>query len=86
LLTLQAFLIGGAALPLFAFARRHVGDWTACLLGVLLVFNAPLQGSNLYDFHYLPFAPFFLWWCLWALESRRNVMAFIAVTLTLATR
>jgi uncharacterized membrane protein len=86
MLALQAALIGGAALPLFAFARRHVGDWTACLLGVLLVFNAPLQGSNLYDFHYLPFAPFFLWWCLWALESRRNVMAFIAVTLTLATR
>ncbi|HEY6476317.1 MAG TPA: DUF2079 domain-containing protein, partial [Polyangia bacterium] len=86
LLALQAFLIGGAALPLFAFARRHVGDWTACLLGVLLVLNAPLQGSNLYDFHYLPFAPFFLWWCLWALESRRNVMAFIAVTLTLAVR
>ncbi len=86
LLALQATLIGGAALPLFAFARRHVGDWTACLLGVLLVLNAPLQGSNLYDFHYLPFAPFFLWWCLWALESRRNVMAFIAVTLTLAVR
>jgi uncharacterized membrane protein len=86
LLALQAALIGGAALPLFAFARRHVGDWIACLLGVLLVLNAPLQGSNLYDFHYLPFAPFFLWWCLWALESRRNVMAFIAVTLTLAAR
>jgi uncharacterized membrane protein len=86
LLAMQAFLIGGAALPLFAFARRHVGDWTAALLGVLLVFNAPLQGSNLYDFHYLPFAPFFLLWCLWALESRRNVMAFFAVTLTLAVR
>jgi len=86
LLVMQALLIGGAALPLFAFARRHVGDWTACLLGVLLVLNAPLQGSNLYDFHYLPFAPFFLLWCLWALESRRNVMAFIAVTLTLAVR
>jgi uncharacterized membrane protein len=86
LLALQAALIGGAALPLFAFARRHVGAWTACLLSVLLVLNAPLQGSNLYDFHYLPFAPFFLWWCLWALESRRNVMAFIAVTLTLAAR
>jgi uncharacterized membrane protein len=86
LLALQAALIGGAALPLFAFARRHVGDWIACLLGVLLILNAPMQGSNLYDYHYLPFAPFFLWWCLWALESRRNVMAFIAVTLTLATR
>jgi uncharacterized membrane protein len=86
LLALQATLIGGAALPLFGFARRHVGDWTACLLALLMLLYAPLHGSNLYDFHYLPFAPFFLWWCLWALEARRNVMAVVAVILTLATR
>jgi uncharacterized membrane protein len=86
LLVLQAALIGGAVLPFFAFARRHLGDWTACLLAVLISLYAPLHGSNLYDFHYLPFAPFFLWWCLWALESRRNVMATAAVILTLATR
>lgn len=86
MLAFQATLIGAAALPFFAFARRHVGDWTACLLALLLLLYAPLQGSNLYDFHYLPFAPFFLWWCLWALESRRNVMATVAVVLTLATR
>ena len=86
LLAMQATLIGGAALPLYAFARRHVGDWTACLLALLMLLYAPLHGSNLYDFHYLPFAPFFLLWCLWALESRRNVMAVVAVILTLATR
>ncbi len=86
LLVYQAAVIGGAALPLYAFARRHVGDWTACLLSLLLLMYAPLQGSNLYDFHYLPFAPFFLWWCLWALESRRDVMATVAVILTLANR
>jgi uncharacterized membrane protein len=86
LLALQAALIGGAVLPLYAFARRHVGDWTACLLALLCLIYAPLHGSNLYDFHYLPFAPFFLWWTLWALESRRNVMAVVAVILTLANR
>ena len=86
MLAFQATLIGAAALPFFAFARRHLGDWTACLLSLLLLLYAPLQGSNLYDFHYLPFAPFFLWWCLWALEARRNVMATVAVVLTLATR
>ncbi len=86
LLVYQAAVIGGGALPLFAFARRHVGDWTACLLSILFLLYAPLHGSNLYDFHYLPFAPFFIWWCLWALESRRNVMATIAVILTLANR
>jgi len=86
LLALQAALIGGAVLPFFAFARRHVGAWTACLLAVLINLYAPLHGSNLYDFHYLPFAPIFLWWSLWALESRRNGMAVVAVILTLANR
>lgn len=86
LLVYQAAVIGGGALPLFAFARRHVGDWTACLLSILYLMYAPLQGSNLYDFHYLPFAPFFIWWCLWALESRRNGMATVAIILTLANR
>jgi uncharacterized membrane protein len=86
LLVLQSALIGGAVLPFFAFARRHLGAWTACLLAVLINLYAPLHGSNLYDFHYLPFAPIFLWWCLWALESRRNGMAVLAVILTLANR
>ena len=86
LLVFQAALIGGAAIPLYGFARRHLGAWTACLLSILLLLYAPLHGSNLYDFHYLPFAPFYLWWCLWALEGRRNVMSVIAVTLTLANR
>jgi uncharacterized membrane protein len=86
LLTMQAALVAGAALPFYAFARRHVGAWTACLLSLLLLLYAPLHGSLLYDFHYLPFAPFYLWWCLWAIESRRNVMSVIAVTLTLANR
>jgi uncharacterized membrane protein len=86
LLIMQAGLVGGASLPFYAFARRHLGAWTACLLSILLLLYAPLHGSILYDFHYLPFAPFFLWWCLWAIESRRNVMSVIAVTLTLANR
>ena len=31
LLVLQSLLIGAAALPLYAYARRHLGAWTACL-------------------------------------------------------
>ena len=32
LLVLQSLLIGAAALPLYAYARRHLGAWTACLV------------------------------------------------------
>ena len=86
LLALQATLIGGAALPLFAFARRHLGPWLACLVSLMCVFYAPLHGSNLYDFHYLPFAPILLWTTLWLLEARRDRLATVAVILTLANR
>jgi uncharacterized membrane protein len=86
LLVLQAMLIGGAALPLYAFARRHIGAWLACLVAFLFLLYPPLHGSNLYDFHYLPFAPFFLWTTLALLEARRDRWAVVAVVLTLANR
>jgi uncharacterized membrane protein len=86
LLAIQATLIGATAIPLFLFARRHIGAWAACLVAVLCLAYAPLQGSNLYDFHYLPFAPFFLLLCLWLLEARRDRWAAVAIVLTLATR
>jgi uncharacterized membrane protein len=86
LLVLQSILIGAAALPLYAFARRHLGAWTACLVALLCLFYAPLHGSNLYDFHYLPFAPFFLWTTLALLEARRDRWAVVAIVLTLANR
>ena len=86
LLVFQSILIGSAALPLYAFARRHLGAWTACLVALLCLFYAPLHGSNLYDFHYLPFAPFFLWTTLALLEARRDRWAAVAIVLTLANR
>jgi uncharacterized membrane protein len=86
LLIIQASLVGGAALPLFLFARRHIGAWPACLVAFLCLLYPPLHGSNLYDFHYLPLAPFFLFLSLWLLEARRDRWAVVAVILTLAAR
>ena len=45
-----------------------------------------MHGSNLYDFHYLPFAPLFLWTTLALLEARRDRWAAVAIVLTLANR
>ena len=86
LLVLQAVLLGGAAIPLFYFARRHLGPWKACLVSLCYLLYPPLHGSNLYDFHYLPLGPFFLWLTLYALEARRNVLSVVAVILTLSVR
>jgi uncharacterized membrane protein len=86
LLILQAVMMALGALPLFLFARRHVGNPAAALIAVAYLCYPPLHGSGLYDFHYLPLGPFFLWMTLYALDARRNIMAAIFVVLTLSVR
>ncbi|HEX3694726.1 MAG TPA: DUF2079 domain-containing protein [Polyangia bacterium] len=86
LLVLQAVVLGAAAIPLFLFARRHIGPWKACVVALCYLLYPPLHGSNLYDFHYLPLGTFFLWLTLYALESRRTVLSVFAVILTLSVR
>lgn len=86
LLVLQAIVMALGALPLFLFARRHLGNPAATLLAVAYLCYPPLHGSGLYDFHYLPLGPFFLWMTLYALDARRNWMAAVFVVLTLSVR
>jgi uncharacterized membrane protein len=86
LLILQAVLIGGAAIPLYLVARRYLGPWLSCLVAVWYIFYPPLHGSNLYDFHYPPLAPFFLWFTFYFVLARRNVLAVIFAIVTLSVR
>jgi uncharacterized membrane protein len=86
LLAIQAALIGGAALPLFFWSRRFLGEAAAALVSFCYLLYPASQGANLYDFHYLAIAPFFLWLTLWALEVRRDRVAGAGVLLCLALR
>lgn len=86
LLVIQATLMGAAALPLYLLAKRRLGPGAACGIALAYLMYPPLHGSNLYDFHYLPFAPFFLWLTLYLLEQRRDRWAVVAVVLTLSVR
>ncbi|MDP9000891.1 MAG: DUF2079 domain-containing protein, partial [Myxococcota bacterium] len=86
LLVIQAVVMGGAAVPLYLLARRRLTAWSACLIAVLFTLYPPLHGANLYDFHYLPFAPLLLWTTLLLVEGRRYVWAAVLVVLTLSTR
>ena len=86
ILILQAVLIGGAAIPLYLVARQYLGPWLSCLVAVWYVFYPPLHGSNLYDFHYPPLAPFFLWFTLYFALSRRTLWTLIFALLTLSVR
>ncbi|MEN8159542.1 MAG: DUF2079 domain-containing protein [Myxococcota bacterium] len=86
LLVLQSILIGFAALPLFAFARLHLGAWPACALAGAYLLYAPLHGSNLADFHFLSISPLFLFATAWALEGRSRVGLALAALFTILAR
>lgn len=86
LLVFQAAMIGGAAIPLYLWARSRIGRWAASLLAVVYVLYPPVHGSNLYDFHYLPLGVFFLWLTLWLVDAGRYWWGALAVILTLSVR
>jgi uncharacterized membrane protein len=86
LLALQALLAGAAALPLFVWSRRHAGEGPAALLAFAYLLYPALHGANLYDFHYLVLAPFFLWLTLCLLEDRHDRTAAVSGLLCLLLR
>ena len=86
LLVLQAVLIGFAALPLFAFARFHLGPWAACAIALAYLLYPPLHGANLYDFHFLSTSPFFIFCLAHALETKSGAWLAVSTLLTLACR
>ncbi|HEX4338001.1 MAG TPA: DUF2079 domain-containing protein [Polyangiaceae bacterium] len=86
LYVIQAGLLGAAAIPLFLYARLYLSAGAACVLALAYLMCPGVHGANLYEYHYLPLSTFFLWLTLYALESRRNVLAVIAVVLTLSVR
>ena len=86
LYVIQAALLGGAAIPLLLYSRLYLGAAASCFLALAYLLCPGVHGANLYEFHYLPLSTFFLWLTLYALEARRNVLAVVAVVLTLSVR
>ncbi len=86
LLIIQAFLFGSAALPLYLLGTRYVSRWLACMVALSYILYPGLHGSNLYDFHYLPLGPFFLWFAVYFVELRRWIWAALFALLALSVR
>ena len=86
LLLIQAAFLGGAAIPLYKLARRHVDPWAACVIALVYLLYPALHGENLFEFHFLPFGPFLLWCAWYFLEARRDRWAALFVLFTLACR
>jgi len=86
LLVAQSVLIGAAAWPLYCFARRHVGEWFALAVAVVYLLHPAVHGANIFEFHFLPLGVVFLWAALHFLETHRDVLATVAIALTLSVR
>jgi uncharacterized membrane protein len=86
MLVLQAVVIAAGALPLFVWLRRRVEPWIAAVVALAYLLYPPLHGSNLYDFHYQPFGPFFLLTTLCLFEAGRWRWAILMALLTVSVR
>jgi len=86
MLIIQAVLLGAGAIPLYLFSRHRIGAWPAAVLALCYLLYAPLHGSNLYHFHYLTIAPFFVLATAVALQSRRFVWMAVFALLALSVR
>ena len=78
LLVIQSTLIGASALPLFGFARRHLSEWAAALVALAYLLYYPMHGASFSEFQYVPIAGFFVLTTVWAAETRRWVVFWIA--------
>ena len=86
LLIIQSAVIGSAAIPLYKLARRHIDAWPACILALCYLLYPALHGETIFEFHFLPFGPFLLWWAWYFLEVRKDGWAALSVLLTLSCR
>lgn len=86
LLLIQALLIAATAIPLYLWAKIYLSEWPSALIGLSYLFYAPLHGSNLYDFHYLPLGAFFIISTLYFLEKEKDLPALIFALITLTIR
>jgi uncharacterized membrane protein len=86
LLLIQSAFLGSAAIPLYKLACRHIDRWPACILALTYLLYPALHGETLFEFHFLPFGPFLLWWAWYFLEAHRDRWAALFVLFTLSCR
>lgn len=86
LLIIQAIGFGGAAIPLYMFARTLLGHWSSMLIAIAYLFFAPLHGPQFYDFHWLPLCIPMYFYLFYAISARRKWLTYGMVLLLFALR
>ena len=86
LLVIQSVLIGGSAIPLYAFARRHISDWMAAVVTLAFLLYYPMHGASFSEFQNVPIAAFFVLCIVWAVDAKRYVWFGVFVAIALLMR
>ncbi len=87
LLVVQSVALALGAVPVFAIARRRLGDERpAAALAILYLLNPSLHGINVRDFHAAALAIPLLISALYAIEADRPSLFALAAALTLSCR
>lgn len=86
LLVIQAVAFGGAAIPLYLFARTMLGRLTSTLLSLAYLLFAPLHGPQFYDFHWLPMCIPMFFFLFYAIARHKRWLAYLMVFLLFALR
>ena len=86
LLVMQAVAFGGAAIPLYLFARTMLGRLTSILVALGYLLFAPLHGPQFYDFHWLPMCIPMFFFLFYAIATHKNWLTYLMVFLLFALR
>lgn len=83
----QAFLTALALWPLYLLCRHyHLSTKVTAAIGILYCFYPALSGSCLNDFHENCFLPLFLLALIYAIETKKNILFFLCMMLTLSVK
>jgi len=86
LLIIQSILIGGSAVPLFLFARRHLSDWSATALTLAYLAYYPMHGATFSEFQNVPIAALFVFGVVWAADAKRWIWMAVFTTIACLMR
>jgi uncharacterized membrane protein len=86
LLIIQSVLIGGSAIPLFLFARRHLTELAAAAVALAYLSYYPMHGATFSEFQNVPIAALFVFGVVWAADAKRWVWMGVLTAIALLMR
>lgn len=87
LLFLQSLAIAAGAIPIYLIAKKELGDnWISVLFPLIYLIYPFNHNVNLFDFHPIAFAPFFLGMTWYYMENKNYPKFFLFAVLALSLK